>query len=301
MTLPAQSLCFECEGAPLVGIHHPAEGTAECGIVIVVGGGPQYRAGGHRQLVLWSRRFAEEGYPVLRFDYRGMGDSHGDFSGFEDVDQDIRAAIDALMRVSPTVKRVILWGECDAASAILFYAHHDPRVIGAALLNPWARTEEGQAQTVLKHYYLSRLMQRSFWLKLLRLRFNPFKSLASLASMIALSRRQQSGPSATLSTDTLETLPDSATLPDRMFHGLTRFQGPIMLVMSGRDNIAREFDELLGSSHKWEEALSSKPTTRFDLPEADHTFSTRLWRDQVVNWGLQWLRDLPTNVGERSA
>lgn len=50
--------------------------SASTGVVIIVGG-PQYRAGSHRQFVLLARALATAGYPVLRFDYSGMGDSDG--------------------------------------------------------------------------------------------------------------------------------------------------------------------------------------------------------------------------------
>ena len=66
---------FDCNGAPLVGILHKPERRTKRGILIAVAGGPQYRVGGHRQLVLWARRMAAEGYAVFRFDYRGWGDS----------------------------------------------------------------------------------------------------------------------------------------------------------------------------------------------------------------------------------
>jgi alpha/beta superfamily hydrolase len=88
------AVSFDCQGAQLVGvIHRPAKAKRR-GVLMVVAGGPQYRAGGHRQLVLWSRRLAAEGYPTFRFDYRGIGDSYGDFVGFDGIDDDIRAALD---------------------------------------------------------------------------------------------------------------------------------------------------------------------------------------------------------------
>ena len=83
----------------------------------------------------------------------------------------------------------MLWGECDAASAILLYAGLDARVRGAVLLNPWVRTEALQAQAMIKHYYLQRLMQPSFWKKLLGGGFNPLASLRSLLALLRQSRQ----------------------------------------------------------------------------------------------------------------
>lgn len=281
---------FDCAGDALVGILHAAERPTRRGIVFVVGGGPQYRAGGHRQLTLWARFLAAQGYPSLRFDYRGMGDSHGSFRGFEDCDEDIRCAIDRFIAAAPgSVDEVVLWGECDAASAILFYAYRDPRVKGVVLLNPWVHTEAGQAQVMLRFYYLHRLLQPSFWRKVFSGRFNPFASLASLAHTVRQSRAASSTPRAD-EGGLRAAIPRELPLPERLLMGMQRFAGPVMLVLSGRDLIAREFETAVKASPAWQQQVARPGVTRHDLPEADHTFSSDAQRLQVANWGLTWLR-----------
>lgn len=281
---------FECDGAPLIGILHRPPVKARRGIVIAVAGGPQYRVGGHRQLVLWARRMAAAGHAVFRFDYRGWGDSHGKFHDFDVVDDDIRAAVDRFKTEVPELQEIVLWGECNAASAILFYAYRDDRIKGLVLLNPWVRTVEGQAKAILRHYYLSRVMEASFWRKVFSGRFNPVTSLGSALRLVGrLSIKSSPGTKITEPSLAHE-LPRDMALPDRMLAGLSRFNGPIMLVMSGRDLIAREFDEWVRGSPGWQEQLKSKSVTRHDFVDADHTFSSAAERNQVVNWGLQWLR-----------
>lgn len=281
---------FECDGDPLVGVLHRPDGVARRGILIAVAGGPQYRVGGHRQLVLWARRMAREGYAVFRFDYRGWGDSHGEFHDFDQVDNDIRAALDRFKSEVPDLGEIVLWGECNAASAILFYAYRDERVKGLVLLNPWVRTVEGQAKAILRHYYLSRLMEPSLWKKVFSAQFNPVKSIGSALSLIGRLRTNSSTTGQAAVNSRADELPKGLSLPDRMLAGLSRFGGPIMLVMSGRDLIAREFDEWVRGSSGWQEQLKTKSITRHDFVGADHTFSSAAERDQVVNWGLQWLR-----------
>ncbi len=288
-----RALVFECAGSPQVGIFHPAATTpARYGVVIVVGGGPQYRVGGHRQLVLWARKLAAEGFPVLRFDYRGMGDSHGKFAGFEDIDEDIRSAIDRFCVEAPGVGKVVLWGECDASAAILFYAYRDPRVAGVVLLNPWVRTESGQAKAVLRHYYLQRLMQPSFWRKVVSLRFNPLASIGSALKLLAKTRTPGSVERAAAAALPIDALPRSMPLPDKLLAGINRFKGPIMLVMSGRDLIAREFDDLVRDSEQWAGVMAASLMTRHDIADGDHTFSSAAQRDQVISHGLAWLRHI---------
>lgn len=275
-----------------MGILHRSPEHSRRGVLIVVGGGPQYRVGGHRQLTLWSRKLASEGYPVLRFDYRGMGDSHGHFLGYEDVDADIQTAIDRFIAEVPEIEEVVLWGECDAASAILFYAHRDPRVKGVVLLNPWVRTEAGEAKAILRFYYLSRIMEPSFWRKVLGLKFNPLKSATAALQLLQKSRQPSrpltplassgNGLSAALSRD--------VALPDRLLQGMERFKGQVMLVLSGRDLIAREFESAVAASAAWQQQLQRPGVRRHDMADADHTFSSALQRGQVVSWGLEWLR-----------
>jgi len=285
------TFAFDCHGDPLVAILHRPAAARRRGVLVVVGGGPQYRVGGHRQLTLWARRLCDEGYPVMRFDYRGMGDSHGSFNGFLQVDDDIRCALDRFCAEVPELDEIVLWGECDASSAILLYAWRDPRVKGTVLLNPWVRTEAGQAKAVLRHYYLQRLLEPSFWKKLLGGQFNPLTALRSLMGNVRQARSASSSAApAAVVADTNAPIPRSMPLPDSMRIGLERFSGRTMLVMSGRDIIAREFDDLISQSPAWKAALAASHLQRHDVAEGDHTFSSAVQRGQVVEWGLAWLR-----------
>lgn len=281
-------IVFESADSPIVGMLHPAVGQQELGVLVMVAGGPQYRIGGHRQLVLWARKFAAHGFPVFRFDFSGMGDSYGEYLGFEDVQHNIQAALDRFFQEVPSLKQVVLWGECNACSASLFYAHKDPRVSGIVMLNPWVRTEQGQAKAVVKHYYLNRLTQRSFWAKVFGLKFDVLGSVRSAIQMISLARGQTAG---TRGNEEIEakTEVDRRPLPDRMLDGLARFKGRIMLVMSGRDMVSKEFDDLLQAAPAWNRHLAACDLIRHDLEHADHTFSTGEWRDQVGKWGIDWL------------
>ncbi len=283
-------------GSPLVGMLHPAAGNQEVGVLVMVAGGPQYRIGGHRQLVLWARKISAQGFPVFRFDFSGMGDSYGEYLDFENTEDDIGAALNRFFEETPSLKQVVLWGECNACSASLVYAHKDPRVNGIVMLNPWVRTEQGQAKAVVKHYYLNRLTQRSFWAKVVSLKFDFLDSIRSALQMISLARGQVEGGQDKAERSAAPDL-DLRPLPDRMLDGLSRFNGRIMLVMSGRDLISREFDDLLQAVPAWRKHLAARSLVRHDLKYADHTFSSREWRDQVAEWGIDWLLALAPSQG----
>jgi hypothetical protein len=86
-------------------------------------------------------------------------------------------------------------------------------------------------------------------------------------------------------------IPEARPLPERMAHGLARFKGPLLLIMSGQDLTAREFEDTARSSRTWQRLLTEPRVSRRDLQAADHTFSRRVWHDKVVEWTSQWVRN----------
>lgn len=276
MTATEQAIVFPCAGECLTGVLARPEASGDIGALIVVGG-PQTRVGSHRQFVLLARALAAAGHPALRFDYRGMGDSSGEKRGFEGVAPDIAAAIDAFQEACPAVTRVVLWGLCDAASAILMYLDEtrDPRVAGLCLLNPWVRSPATLAKTQIKHYYGQRLLQREFWFKLFSGRLDVAGAVAEFAGKLARASAKNG-------------VAPRLTFQDRMLRGLDAFPGPVLLILSGNDYTAKEFLEFTAAAPAWHPALSRPALTRVDIEAADHTFSSAAWRNAVSTACLDW-------------
>jgi exosortase A-associated hydrolase 1 len=282
MPCDEQALILDCESGSLVGILSRSRLPASHGVLIVVGG-PQYRVGSHRQFALLAHHLAEHGVPTMRFDYRGMGDSDGEARTFERVGEDIRCAIDRLFASVPGLKDVVIWGLCDAASAALFYAHQDTRVSGLVLLNPWVRTEQGVARAHLRHYYVRRLFQASLWQKVARGEFNVRGAAGALGKFVVDAMRSPS-------SGVEESSASEAPLPDRMEDGLRKFQGRVLLILSGNDLTAQEFEDVVENSRRWRKLLQDKRITRHRIAEANHTFARRDWRDQVARWTEVWVK-----------
>lgn len=272
-------LTFDCEGDTLAAVlHEPESEPRDIGVLIVVGG-PQYRVGSHRQFVLMARQLAGAGYAVMRFDYRGMGDSTGLPRTFETVDDDIRSAIDALLTELPSIRNVVGLGLCDAASAVLMYCCSDARVHGLILANPWVRTEAGHKRAQMRHYYGQRLLTRAFWDKVFSGQFRVGESVRDLMSALSqVFGTANQSPHASVTH-----------YVDRMLEGLTQTPWPVLILMSERDLTAREFDDLCRASGAWTRQLSSPKVHRLDVLGADHTFSSTGSLESATSVMLEWL------------
>jgi exosortase A-associated hydrolase 1 len=196
------------------------------------------------------------------------------------VSEDIAAAIDAFRRVCPTIARVVIWGLCDAASAALIYADANPdaSIAGIVLVNPWVRSDTTMARTQIRHYYAKRLFDRAFWSRFLRGRVAMRDALADVTRAARIAH----GASK----------PDrdaGVSFQDRMASGLSTFAGPVLLILSGRDLTAREFEEYSSTDPRWKGLLARHSIERRDFDDADHTFSAKQWRDEVETATVEWI------------
>ena len=164
-------LSFACDGAALAASLDGAAGTTG---LLIVSGGNEIRSGAHRGMAMLAARIADAGHPVFRFDRRGIGDSEGVNGGFESSGPDIAAAIAAFRGAAPHVTRIVAFGNCDAASALLL---HQPLALdGLIVANPW--TYDGEAEeadepalppaAAIRARYLARLKDPKSLLRLLK-------------------------------------------------------------------------------------------------------------------------------------
>ncbi|MCW5647053.1 MAG: hydrolase 1, exosortase A system-associated [Sphingopyxis sp.] len=223
-------LTFRCEGATLAATLDDAPGTTG---LLIVSGGNEIRSGAHRGMALLAQRIAEAGHPVFRFDRRGIGDSEGENGGYETSAPDIAAAAAAFRRAAPRLTRIVAFGNCDAASALLL---HQPLALdGLILANPW--TYEGGADdqadepalppvAAIRARYLSRLTDPKSLLRLLKGDID-LKKLAR--GLSALGRR--TAPAA----------PDS--LPARLNAALASLRCPATILLATGDRTAQAFLE----------------------------------------------------------
>lgn len=243
--------------------------------VLIVTGGPQYRVGSHRQFVLLAAALAARGLAVLRFDLRGMGDSEGSARDYRAAGPDIAAALAQFFDAVPSLREVALWGLCDGATAAACHAPRDARVKALVLLNPWVRSSAGLARATLRHYYLPRLLQGDFWRKLAGGGVRVGASLASLRQVAAATRDAA--------------LHEDAAPAPALLRALTQFHGKVLLILSGDDLGAREWQALLDGDAAWRSVAARAQWTQAHIAGANHTFASAAWRGEVEQLCADWL------------
>lgn len=286
-TVEEQPFTINCEGEFIVGVLHAPNTARNTAIVMMPAGELQYRVGCGRQLVEFAREVSGKGFPVVRFDPRGVGDSSGEYVGVDHVGSELKAVIARLKTDFPEVNRVVLWGGCAAASGIMMHTHSLPEVSGWILSNPAVKSRQVRALAHRGHY-LRRLRDAKFWRKVFTLQYNPWdyaKAFAAQAFASPPESPRQENPSA---SDGVVGNGEELFM-QRMLDGVQEFTGSALLVMSGRSLIRAEFDVLLEHSSVWKTAFGEILNQRVDIPDADQTFSTRTARRSLIEAAINWI------------
>jgi exosortase A-associated hydrolase 1 len=212
-------LSFPCEGAELAATIDHAPGATG---LLLVSGGNETRAGAFSGQARLAARLAEAGYSVFRFDRRGVGDSEGDNAGFRHSQADIAASIACFRAQNPLLERIIGFGNCDAASALMLGG--GTGLDGLILANPWTfdQADSPPPPAAIRARYAEKLANpRELW-RLVSGKVSIGKLLRGIGQ-------------------TLRPAPPPSNLATQMAQGLARFSGPIAILLAGRDRTAQAF------------------------------------------------------------
>lgn len=266
-------ISFPCGTDNLVGTLD--EGSRDVGLLIVSGGN-EIRSGAFGGQAALAAHMADAGYPTFRYDRRGIGESEGQNAGFEASADDIAAAVTAFRQSAPQVKRIVAFGNCDAAAALALF-HQSKAIDGLILANPWiieaapANDEQPAAPsaTAIRARYWARLKNPRSLLDLLTGKID----LRKLANGLASAARKES----------------VSGLAVRLAGSLGTSTVPIHLLIARRDTTAMAF---MGAWHSAEfanvRALAHIRMDQFDT--ASHGFAddaSRRWLYDSIRETLQ--------------
>ena len=214
---------FACDGQMLAGTLDQAPGTTG---LLIVSGGNEIRSGAFGGQADMAARIAAVGFPVFRFDRRGVGDSEGENRGFRHSADDIAGALAAFRALAPQVTRVIALGNCDAASALMLAG--GAQVDGLVLSNPWTieDSEAGDSTPppeAVRARYLEKIK-------------NPREIMRLLGGGVNLTKLARGVIHA------LKPPPLPSSLAQEMAAGLAGFTGDVRILLATADRTAQVFE-----------------------------------------------------------
>jgi exosortase A-associated hydrolase 1 len=212
-------LTFACEGSTLVGTVDEAAGTTG---LLLVSGGNELRSGAWAGQSQFAARIAGRGFPVFRFDRRGVGDSEGPNGEFRTSGPDIAAALAAFRAAVPGLARIVALGNCDAASALMLSQGKGCDAL--ILSNPWTieGSDDAPPPEVLRDHYKRRLLSPEALKRLLTGQIPIGKLVRSLIAAV-------------------RPAPAPTSLAQDMARGISGFSGPITFLVAERDRTAVAF------------------------------------------------------------
>lgn len=245
-------LSFTCEGATLVGTLDREAASHSTGLLIVSGGN-ELRSGAWSGQAQLAARLASAGYPVFRYDRRGVGDSEGPNLSFRQSGPDIAAAVNAFRSAAPHLSRIVAFGNCDAAAALMLNATASG-INALVLANPWTidgeEAPDVMPASAIRSRYLAKLANpREVW-----------RLLTGGVNITKLAKGLRSAASSA---------PATCGLIDEMRAGLASFTGESTILLASRDRTAQMFAEV------WD--LADPRIQRIN--SASHSFSDEAARE----------------------
>lgn len=152
--------------------------------LLIVSGGNEIRIGSHRGMASLAKAIVAEGFPVLRYDRRGIGDSEGENRGFLSASDDLRAAVAAFRDAGVT--RIVGFGNCDAASTLALFGRA-AGIDSVLLANPWTIEDNDDLPpaAAIRARYAERLIDPATWKRLVSGKVDIGKAIRGLRKVVA--------------------------------------------------------------------------------------------------------------------
>jgi pimeloyl-ACP methyl ester carboxylesterase len=291
----------------LVGVLTAPEHRNDAPAIILLNAGLIHHVGPNRLYVKLARYMAQLGFPVLRFDLSGIGDSkvRPDNLPFEKSNiDDTQQAMDMLQETRG-INQFILIGHCAGAINSFRTAITDERVIGVVLINPEGGDSEWDSYDLKRktsryyqNYYTRRkLFDPASWKKLLQGQANYRSIVRNIFQNIIWNQ---------ISTQAFKIKnmmgASRADLPNRVrdailqsFETLAERNTEILMVYSEASTGLERIQAMVGKELK---ALNRAGKVRLNIiPASDHTFTLVRTQNALFNVLEMWSKSL---TGQRT-
>ena len=286
MLLRERTLLFG-DAKSLVGIitePAPSDEVQARPAVILLNSGILHRVGPNRLHVRLARRLAEAGFPVMRFDYSGIGDSRPrtDSAPFaRSALAETRECMD-LLAASRGVRKFLLAGICSGADSALSAGAQDDRVTGVALIEPYAIP--GPAFPL--YQYRRQILDPRSWWRLLRGRSEILGSLRAHPAEPAPSDPPAAASAALEPTPDFDSIVPSRGEFVRRVKGLVERGAGVCFVYSSESPAYFNYLVLLRREMRRPRA---KGRVRVQvLKQTDHVFTPLAVQDVLVETVRDW-------------
>ncbi len=274
-----QPVVFSCNRCALRGIlHRPSRGsTAQGGNtpfgVVFLHGWSGCRLGPHRMFVHAARQLSRAGYPCLRFDFRGRGESEGTTreASIRSMTEDCRAAVD-FFAMTAGVAQVVLLSICSGSKVAIAAATEDNRIAGMIL---WSAEPMGHKLGEGRNrrrfcaaftIYLRKLFRPETWRKLVRGHVNTQMVQKTLFNAERPNEAEREAE-------------------DRLLERFRSYAGPVLFVYGTADPPTRlavaRYQTWLQNAHI--------PVECRAIEGANHSFYSLRWEREVLDITSAWM------------
>jgi pimeloyl-ACP methyl ester carboxylesterase len=244
-----------------------------------------------------ARRLAALGFHVLRFDYRGFGESSGPSSGSalkhavitlatneEPFGQDLHAALEELRRRG--LDRVVLIGRCFGARTALLGAQHARRLLGIALISPPLH-ERGQTEQTMHRWALDEVRHAARPGTLVRVlrgmrdprRRQRWMRKLQLAAGQVFRRRRDGADSGWIATSVVESLRD-----------LVSRDVPVLFVYGRGSSMYRDFVQLQTGTYREVFDRAGDRITLAPIDGMPNNLTSLDVQDAVIDLTIRWVQ-----------
>ncbi len=273
MNVHEKPFVFENKQQKLFGILHEPDGRQKQTAVIFLHGWGTYRIGPHRIFVEAARAFASAGFPCLRFDFRGRGESEGDVAETTllDMIDDAKQAVKEMLK-RDGISQVVLLGLCSGGEVAVGTAASDSNVNGLVLLSTpllgrqaVVKDDVRKTANSAKNYW-QKLFLPVTWRKIFSFRVNyraVFKVLFGHFHHVTN---------------------DKPLKEAGLLEAFKSYKGACLFIYGGKD------PEAYSSENAYRKVCANNGKVVFkSIPDANHNFYSVAWKQGLISQVSEWL------------